>query len=284
MRSAPSTIEPPAAVNDLATIYAIAADRAETAAQQYEVAMSDERASAATRLVFAALAQRARVRSEAVASQCAATVGKSPQPHESTARDLLLSQDLSDCANSALSTPYSAWALAVRHGDRDFVFWSYLVAQAAEPEIRAAAEGFGREALQECNWLRRQRRQAWHAARDESDADSGEVESAALLESLLLRDITQWAQQLAPADRDLLTTLGPSPLPPAADPHDRPLETGTLDEIRTRALRRAEQLSSIYLDQADHAGDHASMTLAQQLAGQSIVRLAQLRRLAASAA
>jgi len=53
-----------------------------------------------------------------------------------------------------------------------------------------------------------------------------------------------------------------------------------IDQVKRRALRRAEQLSNIYLDEADRAADQGSMELAQKLAAQSIIRLAGLRQLA----
>ena len=53
-----------------------------------------------------------------------------------------------------------------------------------------------------------------------------------------------------------------------------------IEGIKRRALRRAEQLSNIYLDDADRAADQSSMELAQRLAAQSIMRLAGLRHLA----
>ena len=53
---------------------------------------------------------------------------------------------------------------------------------------------------------------------------------------------------------------------------------------RRRALRRAEQLSNIYLEEADRAGDQGSMELAQKLAAQSIMRLAGLRNIASVSA
>ena len=52
-------------------------------------------------------------------------------------------------------------------------------------------------------------------------------------------------------------------------------------QVKRRALRRAEQLSNIYLDDADHAADQSSMELAQKLAAHAIMRLAGLRQLAA---
>ena len=53
-----------------------------------------------------------------------------------------------------------------------------------------------------------------------------------------------------------------------------------IEQVKRRALRRAEQLSNIYLDEADRAADQSSMELAQKLAAQSIMRLAGLRHLA----
>jgi hypothetical protein len=47
-------------------------------------------------------------------------------------------------------------------------------------------------------------------------------------------------------------------------------------------LQRAEQLSNIYLDNADHAADQDSMELAQKLAAGSIMRLAGLRAMASA--
>ena len=55
-----------------------------------------------------------------------------------------------------------------------------------------------------------------------------------------------------------------------------------IEQIKRRALRRAEQLSNIYLDDADKAHDQSSMELAQKLAAQSIMRLAGLRQAAAA--
>jgi len=73
------------------------------------------------------------------------------------------------------------------------------------------------------------------------------------------------------------------PPPPFLTPTDRDgTEPGyaEIEQVKRRALRRAEQLSKIYLDEADRAADQTSMELAQKLAGQSIMRLAGLRHLA----
>jgi hypothetical protein len=53
---------------------------------------------------------------------------------------------------------------------------------------------------------------------------------------------------------------------------------------RSSSARCAEQLSNIYLDEADSADDQSSMELAQKLAAQSIMRLAGLRNIASASA
>jgi hypothetical protein len=59
--------------------------------------------------------------------------------------------------------------------------------------------------------------------------------------------------------------------------------SGEIEQIKQRALRRAEQLSNMYLNDADSAHDQDSLELAQKLAAQSIVRLAGLRNIASAA-
>jgi hypothetical protein len=85
-----------------------------------------------------------------------------------------------------------------------------------------------------------------------------------------------------------MTTLDPSRLPPhflsppdqgGHDPNSREIE-----QIKQRALRRAEQLSNIYLDEADSADDQSRMELAQKPAAQSIIRLTGLRNIASACA
>ncbi len=153
------------------------------------------------------------------------------------------------------------------------------------------AERLAREALSDGNLLRRERRLAWRAERTigagdaaKTDERTGEPGSAALLESLLLRDMVTWSRRLDPAQREQLLTLDPAPLPPPfltpSDGNGNDPKIEEIEQVKRRALRRAEQLSNIYLDDADRAVDQSSMELAQKLAAQSIMRLAGLRHLA----
>ena len=297
MRNEPLlTAVPPAPVRSLSELYAIAFDLAERAAQRYgALAERIDENRWPVRSVFEVLVMRERDRADGLSAAGLAACGK--RPDRSDLRwapiDLVPAAEIADVKDSSLSTPYTAWALAVRHRQRAFVFWTYVIALAEDPEVRQTAEGFAREALSDGNLLRRERRLAWRAERkmapDAATTDNGpaEPESAALLESLLLRDIIAWSHGLPPAERDYLLTLDRYRPPPHMMPADEggvDSASGGIDQIKRRALRRAEQLSNIYLEEADSATDQSSMELAQKLAAQSIMRLAGLRNIASASA
>ena len=93
---------------------------------------------------------------------------------------------------------------------------------------------------------------------------------------------------MTPAQREQLLAMDTSRLPPhfltpSGEGGIEPA-SGDFETIKRRALRRAEQLSNIYLDDADRADDESRMELAQKLAAQSIMRLAGLRNVAAASA
>ena len=294
------TAVPPAPVRSLSELYAIALDQAQRATHRYgAIAIQMDERLTPVRFVFEALATREQNRSGSLSAACLAACGKRPDASDLrwAPIDLVPAAEIADIKNSSLSTPYTAWVLAARHRQRAFVFWTYVIALAEDPLVRLTAETLAHEALSEGSLLRRERRLAWRAERkiaadetDEAAAAHGadEPASAALLESLLLKDIIAWSQGLTPAQRDHVTTMDPSRLPPhflilpdegGADP-----ASGEIEQIKRRALRRAEQLSNIYLDEAESATDQSSMELAQKLAAQSIMRLAALRNIASASA
>jgi hypothetical protein len=289
------TAVPPVPVRSLSELYAIAFDQAQKAAQQYGAlaTRTDERLKP-MRPVFEVLATRERNRCISLSAACLAACGK--RPDASDLRwppiDLVPAAEIDDIGNSSLSSPYTAWALAARQRQRGFVFWTYVIALAEDPLVRKTAEQLAHEALSDGNLLRRERRLAWRADRkigtehaEKADEGIDESGSAALLESLLLRDMMTWSQRLDPIQREQFLTLDPAPLPPPfltpSDGNDADTKVEEIEQVKRRALRRAEQLSNIYLDDADRATDQASMELAQKLAAQSIMRLAGLRYLAA---
>ena len=293
MRSEPLlTAVPPGPVRSLAELYAIAFDFAQKAAQRYgALAARGDEGFAPLRHVFEALVKRERDRATTLSAACLAACGKRPDASDLrwAPIDLVPTAELSEIGNSGLSTPYTAWALAVHQRQRAFVFWTYVVALAEDAPVRQTAEGLAREALYDGNLLRRERRLAWRTERTIA-ADQGALagatdqpESAALLESLLLRDMMTWAQGLDPTQRRQLLTLGAAPLAetlPPVDGEGADAGVADIEQVKRRALRRAEQLSNVYLDDADRAADQSSMELSQKLAAHAIMRLAGLRQLA----
>ena len=288
------TAVPPVPVRSVSELYAIAFDLAQRAAQRYgALAERIDENFRPVRCVFDVLASRERERADSLSAACLTACAKRPDTSDLrwTPIDLVPAAEIADIKDSSLSTPYTAWTLAVRHRQRAFVFWTYVIALAEDPSVRLTAEQLAREALSDGNLLRRERRLAWRAERkigaeDTTTTHDGVAEpaSAALLESLLLKDMVTWSQGVDPAGREQLMTLGGVPLPPPfPTPTDRD-GTGPgaaeIEPVKRRALRRAEQLSIIYLNEADHAADQSSMELAQKLAAQSIMRLADLRQLA----
>jgi hypothetical protein len=289
------TAVPPVPVRSLSELYAIALDQAQKAARQYgALATQTDARLLPVRPVFEVVAAREHNRCDSLSAACLTACSKRPDASDLrwAPIDLVPAAEIADIGNSSLSTPYDAWALAARHRQRAFVFWTYVIALAEDILVRETAERLAREALSDGNLLRRERRLAWRAERKlgaehapEIDEQIDEPVSAALLESLLLRDMMAWSQRLDPVQRKQLLTLDPAPLPPPfltpPDGNDIDTKIEEIEQIKRRALRRAEQLSNVYLDEADRATDQSSMELAQKLAAQSIIRLAGLRHLAA---
>jgi hypothetical protein len=284
------TAMPKSPVQNLPELYAIAFDVAQQAIRRY-VALAGriDEAFWPIRCVFEVLTTRERHRADRLSADCVAVCGKHPDISDLrwAPIDLVPAAELADVSDSRLSTPYTAWALAVRHRQRAFVFWTYIIALAEDPLVRRIAEDLAHEALSDGSLLRRERRRAWRAERRDvatTDAGTDGPVSAALLESLLLKDMIAWSQGLTPAQRQQLLALDPARLPPhfltPTGGDAAGLGFAEIEAIKRRALRRAEQLSNIYLNDADSADDQSSMDLAQKLAAQSIMRLASLRHLA----
>ncbi|MBI5131567.1 MAG: hypothetical protein HZA66_19180 [Rhodopseudomonas palustris] len=283
------TNEPKAAVGTMAELYAIAFEQAVTAARRYGkfAVIESTDTLEPVRFIFEALERDALQCAHEISLSCVAELSKLPDVTQLNwaPTDLIPAEELLELACSSLMTPYLVWALAVRHRERGFVFWTYIAAHAERSAVRAAAEDMAREALNGANELRRERRLAWRSERHvhgEQLADgNSDIPLAALLESLLQKDIIEWARALPlVVRRHLLAATGndvDAPTPGSAQ------ASGTID-ARRRAIRRAEQLSSIYLDEADHAGDQDQLELTQKLAARAITRLAYMRTISATLA
>ncbi|WP_047309065.1 hypothetical protein [Rhodopseudomonas palustris] len=298
MRNTPLlTSTPTHAVKDLAELYAIALVQAERAATSYDrmaASLTDDsdHTKEPVRCVFETLREREQDRVAEIRLRRSTLARKRSVSEVPPAaiENLVPEQELTELADSSLSTPFQAWAISVRHRQRAFVFWTYVAAYATDPELRIAAETLAREALTDADLLRRERRLAWRAERaakgtDADERNFGEMSSAALIESLLLKEIARWAQVLMPPERErLLSSSGVATADLAAIGTELPgLPDGdTPAEVPRRVVGYAEQLTSMYLDESDRATDQAELELAQTLASSSIARLARLRAFANS--
>ena len=210
------TAVPPAPVRSLGELYAIAFDLAEKAAQRYgALAERIDENFWPVRGVFEVLATRERDRADSLSAACLAACGKRPDASDLrwTPIDLVPAAEIADIRDSSLSTPYTAWALAVRHRQRAFVFWTYVIALAEDPPGPAGGGGPGaRSAVRRQSVAPRAsaclagRAEDWHRRTQRLDDGTDESASAALLESLLLKDMMAWSQGLDPAQREQLLT------------------------------------------------------------------------------
>ena len=137
------TAVPPVPVASLSELYAIAFDQAQKATQRYgALATQPDERLLPVRAVFAVLSARERERCDSLSAACLAACGKRPDASDLrwAPIDLVAATEIAEIGNSSLATPYTAWALAARHRQRAFVFWTYVIALAEDPLVRLTAE------------------------------------------------------------------------------------------------------------------------------------------------
>lgn len=181
-RRLPLDEDPDIGVVDLATLGVIAQAITRQAAQRYSrlAAQMQRKGENATASAFETLLQEEHRQAD--------ITGIREAPDDTTGdRHLppMLAATWEEISDSALLTPYRAFALAVDNAERRFAFYSYLAARADEPRAAAEAERLGAHALHHAAQLRRHRRLAWHSERRPRRLPDLAVHStAALLEVL----------------------------------------------------------------------------------------------------
>ena len=207
------------------------------------------------------------------------------------APDVLHGEDL---GTTRLVTPYLAYALAVRNGERAFAFWSYTSARANDPALRAEAERLARLEMEHMGALRAARRRAYHE--DRPSQPSAEVLRAASLADFcgeaarreaaladlheriakalsaagepLAAELAEIAREEAESARNLGGATG------AADSPDLPGEARALLALATARLEAAVEFCLLAAEQSSREDVVAA---AQELADQGIHRLSRLR-------
>ena len=98
-----------------------------------------------------------------VADRSRALLGHAPDPHR-VGWELPPGYDEEEARGATLGA-YQALAFAVRNEERAFAFYTYVAAEAEDPDVRALAEDLARDELQHAALLRHHRRRAFHAER-----------------------------------------------------------------------------------------------------------------------
>lgn len=146
------------------------------------------RGEAATAAALRVVLSEERAHVEAV-ERWAASLGQAlPDPEafkRSVPADLWKAWD--EAAGSARLTPYRAFAIAADSEQKAFALYSYLAAEATDPQVRAQAEQLALEELRHAALMRRFRRQAWHRERHDNQAAPAIVNSTEMLHTLLGR-------------------------------------------------------------------------------------------------
>jgi rubrerythrin len=190
-----------------------------------------------------------------------------------------------EIAQSRLMTPYRAFALAVRHEERLFAFWTYVAAH-AEGEIKHAAEQSAREELEHVSSLRQQRREAYHAERQAAAAEGVTLSKLGAAERRLAELIEEHYSRMPPAvDAAALALASRNSadrlyaLEEVAQPKFSTMGVPAGREKDIAAL--SEYLAEAYLRLAESARNEDVLVAAQELATSAIGRLGKINAMKA---
>ncbi len=182
-------------------------------------------------------------------------------------------------ARGATLGAYQALAFAVRNEERAFVFYTYVAAEAEDPEVRALAEKLARDELEHAALLRHHRRRAFHSERPVAAEIPQRVDT--------LRTLAQrWDRQAAAAHAALAKALDD-----VGETEDAAIfrrlavqeaKTATgavgavIPKLRSAAdgLRLLEEAFDRYALIGEKSNDEQVVAEAQRLAGEMIARLA----------
>ena len=192
----------------------------------------------------------------------------------------------------ARASPYACLAEAVRSEQKAFSFFSYIAAEAEDPEVMAIAEDLARQELSHLAILRQARRRAWRHERrtpgpwpkpSEIASLDGLLRAAATGEADLARVLAAAGSRSAEFE-ELLgeTTARLGGLGVELEPAALEALSGTDREVVEAVLRRAEAAFDFYDAVASAAPDEAVMLRAQDLTAFALDRLKRLHQSSSS--
>lgn len=253
------------------------------------------------RETYAGLARRMRELGNAGTAAAFEEIGAIAASHHPPS-DAALAEDAPRIFNhenmgaSRLTTPYEAYALAVRNSEHAFAYWTRISAHAKDREIAAEAERSAMIEMDHMQELRAGRRRAFHEGRRTPLPSSAALRVAKPAESRIeladceaaLADLHQriadrlagirnpWAQILAEiADEERRNAQNYGPPSETAPLHEPLPEEGSA--LLTRAAERTEAAVEYYFRTAEESHDEELVGVAQFLASEGVGRLARLR-------
>jgi rubrerythrin len=278
--------EPAGRLSSMGEFFTLARAMGMDAVRRYTQAAEElrRRKSSALADIFDALSKVERERVEQVAKRAAEHTGATMDVTAEAPWAIPDTFDVSpeEIVRTNLMTPYRALALAVRHEERSFAFWTYVAAH-ADGEVKAAAERMALEELEHVSLLRRERRKAFHSARRAEKADETTLSVLAAAERRLANLIddrhkprpSEEFSTFAIISRDAAVRLD------ALEKVTRPkFSTVSLPADRRNDIAAlSEYLAEAYLRLAESARNEQVLVVAQELAATAIDRLRRIRRL-----
>jgi rubrerythrin len=280
--------EPPLPVKSLRELFAIAHALGDEASARYaEIALRMRSAGKLTLAeLFEGLVAQERSSLESVSEWSARESGGVPDPGLVRWRIPEIFDDEGISTNDPqLVSAYRALSVAVRNKERTFVFWSYVVAQAQDPDVRKAAEKMAGEELRHAAGLRRERRHAYHAGRPADPGQARIFRDVSDLERGLADRLDAIAAAADPGKAPILRRFANEARSIAEELTRQPLPvTGgsVWEDVPAEVVALSELLVDRYLEAAEGVTDQQSNLRAQVLAGRAITRLDWLRNKQAS--
>jgi rubrerythrin len=278
---------PPDAVRSLDELFAIAYAMEQEAAARYGQLAARMRVEGNPDLaaLFERLASEEQGHEGSVVNWSRQRIGKAPDPSAIRWKlpETFDDEAAAELTSSRLINAYRVLSMAVRNEERAFTLWSYIAAQAEEPEIQKAAERMAHEELEHVSLLRRARREAYRAERAERPREpSMPVDAllalAAALEARLADRLVQIAAGLTGDQADRSRELAAETRAIAAELAGLSAAFETMAAAEDQdTVAMAERLVEIYLDIGDRSRDETLVTRVQTLTRQAIARLAWLR-------
>jgi rubrerythrin len=277
-----ASIQPPP-IGTLAELLSMARAMEEAAAKRYRELATRMRLRGEERLValFEFLAAVEDKHAKAVADRAAHTAANPA----SIARDVPETFD-DEAGSSRLLTPYRALAVAVRNEERAFAFFTYVAAEAPDPETREVAEALAKDELAHAVLLRQERRKAYRGEgrqrRHEGVPTS--LDQLLALCSEIEQRAAQYHRELAaglPAEQASHEAFAEVAADEARAARDAAMRVGrTMADAPSVAsptlfggLRLIEEAFDRYADIADRAKDETVMREAQLMAERTVRRL-----------